>query len=261
MIASFLVDAVMGTVLGLTISRVLGFLSLTLLLISALSTAVPNYINAMHLETALPHCAPEFNRFLQLFVGDLVGLGCAGLFSVSLMPILLAVVPALVRSSKLILVDRRIRRQLRRSAPVKGQYAVPSHSLEAPSMADDAELEPLMMSTEPELERCSSPSQSHASLEDVAVREGPRHAINVSYDEGDEEEFEDGGEDDTVALLNGGDVRLAFDPDNVRYVFTYVNIWHGGTALPLPRASFSPIHTSVGVPSLDIDMLHSLPPW
>lgn len=52
----------------------------------------------------MPHCTPQFNEALNLFVGDLVGLACAGLFAVTLLALLLAVVPALVRSSVLVLI-------------------------------------------------------------------------------------------------------------------------------------------------------------
>ena len=108
LLAAFVTDAVVRSRRGLQISRWLGFSSLGSLFCGSLAPALPNYLAASHLDNILPFCAPEFNNAVSLFIGDIVGLVCATLFSVTLLPALLAVAPSLVRASKLILLDDRL---------------------------------------------------------------------------------------------------------------------------------------------------------
>ncbi|EDQ86537.1 uncharacterized protein MONBRDRAFT_10909 [Monosiga brevicollis MX1] len=88
-------------------SHLAGFASLLALFITAVIPSIPNYVQACNLSATLPKCAPEFNRFINLFIGDMVGLACSAIFSLTLLPLLLAVVPSLVRTAKLVLVDQQ----------------------------------------------------------------------------------------------------------------------------------------------------------
>ena len=105
---------------GLRVSRVLGVASLFVLFVGAIWPALPDYLASLHLEVILPKCpdAPQFNDLLLDLTGDTIGLVCAAFFAVNLLAVVLAVSPALVRSSKMILLDDRGSGSIARQARV-----------------------------------------------------------------------------------------------------------------------------------------------
>lgn len=93
---------------GLWWSRLFGYASLALLYFGVIATALPNYLRATPVNQICPHCAPQFDNMVALLGGDMVGIVCAVIFTLNLLPVLLAVPAAMVRSARLILINRHL---------------------------------------------------------------------------------------------------------------------------------------------------------
>jgi hypothetical protein len=89
---------------GLVASRIYGYIALALMFLASLVPALPNYINISHLGTVCPYCTPKFNFAVQSALQDMVGIGCAAVFATKLLPVLLIVMPSLVRACSLVLL-------------------------------------------------------------------------------------------------------------------------------------------------------------
>jgi len=84
-------------------SRCLGFLCVFFLFVGMLAMATPNYLRATPIGDIFPFCAERFNLMIEILAGNIVGVFCASLFAFSILPILLALTPSLVRAAFLIL--------------------------------------------------------------------------------------------------------------------------------------------------------------
>lgn len=78
---------------------------------SAQVLATPNYLKISNLQTVCPLCGPEFNKAVTRMTQFGVGMIMAGIFTLQLMPILVAIPPAMVRSSVMMLVHPAISRE------------------------------------------------------------------------------------------------------------------------------------------------------
>ena len=94
---------------GLQASRVFGFVGLAVMFCSSLVPAGPNYLRISRMDTITPCCARKFNFAITTLLQDLVGIVCSGLFAFRLLPVLLIVVPSMVRACTLLLVDDILR--------------------------------------------------------------------------------------------------------------------------------------------------------
>lgn len=90
---------------GLQFSRTFGFVGLALMFLSSLIPAYPNYLRITRMDTLCPCCAQKFNFLVSTLLQDMVGIVCSGLFAFKLLPVLLVVVPSMVRACTLILAD------------------------------------------------------------------------------------------------------------------------------------------------------------
>eukprot|EP01084_Bolivina_argentea_P019509 36262_1 len=89
---------------GLKYSRIFGWLSIFALFAGIFAPALPDYLSATPIHDVCPYCAPQFTHSIYLIFGDLVGLGCSGFFTITMLPILVAaVVPAIARSNYMVL--------------------------------------------------------------------------------------------------------------------------------------------------------------
>jgi hypothetical protein len=88
---------------GLKASRSFGFAGLSLLFFASLVPAAPNYLRITRMDTLCPCCAQQFNFLVKTVLQDMVGIVCSGLFAFKLLPVLLVVVPSLVRACSMIL--------------------------------------------------------------------------------------------------------------------------------------------------------------
>ena len=117
---------------GLQASRVYGFLGLGIMFVSSLVPAGPNYLHISQMDTITPCCAPRFNFVITTLLQDLVGIACSGLFAARLLPVLLIVVPSMVRACTLLLVDDIERRSkdvaFGSFAQIVANYADPAFS-------------------------------------------------------------------------------------------------------------------------------------
>ncbi|EDQ86603.1 uncharacterized protein MONBRDRAFT_10910 [Monosiga brevicollis MX1] len=147
LLLALLIDVLWPSRRSLFASRCLELLALILSTCGALATAVPNYLQDIHVTDVINFCAPKFNRAISLFLSNTMGLVCAGLFTVTLLPIFLALGPALVRASKLILTDDRLRNKSRNPTCVSDVAA---------TVKNPGEAEPEFASGR------SGPSQTHA---------------------------------------------------------------------------------------------------
>lgn len=107
---------------GLRFSRTFGFLGLALMFVSSLVPAGPNYLRISRMDTLCPCCAQRFNFLVTTLLQDMVGIACSGLFAFKLLPVLLVVVPSMVRACTLILADdvhtvNRRNRKIREAVP------------------------------------------------------------------------------------------------------------------------------------------------
>ena len=98
-------DIVVRDYHGLQASRVFGFVGLAVMFCSSLVPAGPNYLRISKMDTITPCCAPKFNFAITTLLQDLVGIACSGLFAFRLLPVLLIVVPSMVRACTLLLMD------------------------------------------------------------------------------------------------------------------------------------------------------------
>ena len=73
--------------------------------------ATPNYLKISNLQTICPLCGPQFNNAVTRMTQFGVGMIMAGIFTLQLMPILVAIPPAMVRSSVMMLVHPAISRE------------------------------------------------------------------------------------------------------------------------------------------------------
>lgn len=73
--------------------------------------ATPNYLKISNLQTICPVCGPQFNSAVTRMSQFGVGMIMAGIFTLQLMPILVAIPPAMVRSSVMMLVHPAISRE------------------------------------------------------------------------------------------------------------------------------------------------------
>lgn len=94
---------------GLQASRVFGFVGLATMFCSSLVAAGPNYLRISRMDTITPCCARKFNFAITTLLQDLVGIVCSGLFAFRLLPVLLIVVPSMVRACTLLLIDDILR--------------------------------------------------------------------------------------------------------------------------------------------------------
>lgn len=108
MVIEPVLDSTMAPGRGIKASRVLGGVGMVFLWVSMVLPAAPNYLRALHYNEIVAFCAPEFNRFVDKLVGNIVGLVCSSFFAITLLMMLLAVCPALVRVSKMMFLDSRI---------------------------------------------------------------------------------------------------------------------------------------------------------
>ena len=129
LLGALLCDAIYRDQNGLYVSRMLGFAGLGILFASSLIAATPNYLQISHLDTICPYCSPRFNFAVQALSQDLVGITCSALFAFDLLPVLLVVMPSMVRACTLLLVDdmRQTNRQTRRLR----KFSAPSPRTEA----------------------------------------------------------------------------------------------------------------------------------
>lgn len=129
LLGALLCDAIYRDQDGLYVSRLLGFAGLGILFASSLIAATPNYLQISHLDTICPYCSPRFNFAVQALSQDLVGITCSALFAFDLLPVLLVVMPSMVRACTLLLVDdmRQTNRQTRRLR----KFSAPSPTTEA----------------------------------------------------------------------------------------------------------------------------------
>jgi len=115
MATALVVEPVMRSKRGLVISKAFVALSMLALFCGMLLPALPDYLALTDIEDLCPKCGPQFTRFVDSTVRNLVGLACSALFSVNLLVALLAVCPALVRVSKMILKDTHLTNSIRAS--------------------------------------------------------------------------------------------------------------------------------------------------
>jgi hypothetical protein len=102
-------DATVREYHGLKASRVFGFIGLAVMFCSSLVPAGPNYLRISKMDTITPCCAAKFNFAITTLLQDLVGIVCSGLFAFRLLPVLLIVVPSMVRACTLLLMDDIVR--------------------------------------------------------------------------------------------------------------------------------------------------------
>ena len=98
-------DLAMRDLYGLQASRIYGFLGLGTMFVSSLVPAGPNYLHISQMDQLMPCCAPRFNFAVTTLLQDLVGIACSGIFAARLLPVLLIVVPSMVRACTLLLID------------------------------------------------------------------------------------------------------------------------------------------------------------
>jgi hypothetical protein len=75
------------------ISRGIAFGAMTIMFVSLLVPAMPNYLAHTDFSGICPYCAKNFNNFVQAIVGDLVGLIVSAVFTFNFIIVLLAVAP------------------------------------------------------------------------------------------------------------------------------------------------------------------------
>ena len=109
-IISLLFDLMKRSRVGLQFSRVLAWISVIFLFMAIFSTGMPNYLKSTPIDDICPYCAPEFNNAVYLVSGDIIGIFCSVLFTVEMLPILIAITPSLVRAAYLVLHDNKIYR-------------------------------------------------------------------------------------------------------------------------------------------------------
>ena len=94
--------------IGLHLSQVTSAVAMVVLFVGLTTPATPNYVAKLEFAAIMPFCAKEFNSFIDHLVRNLVGLACSGYFAAVLFVMLLSISPALVRVSKIILLDGRL---------------------------------------------------------------------------------------------------------------------------------------------------------
>ena len=90
---------------GLFYSRIFGWIAIVFLFIAAISTALPNYVTGTHIDEIMPSCAPDFDEALDLITGNLIGILCSTMFCVTMLPMLVALTPSVVRACVLVLKE------------------------------------------------------------------------------------------------------------------------------------------------------------
>ncbi len=85
-------------------SRVTNFLGSLAVFAGIIIVGLPDYLEASHLDDICPFCGEDFNKTVRQVAEFSIGLFFACLFTFQLIPILLTIVPTLVRASVLILI-------------------------------------------------------------------------------------------------------------------------------------------------------------
>jgi hypothetical protein len=85
-------------------SRLFGIVGGITVFGATIAVGLPNYVEATHLDKIIPFCGGDFNRAVHEGAELVIGLFFASLFTLQLVPVLVAVVPALVRACALSLI-------------------------------------------------------------------------------------------------------------------------------------------------------------
>jgi hypothetical protein len=99
---------------------------------ASLVPALPNYINISHLDTVCPYCTPKFNFAVESALQDIVGIGCAAVFATKLLPVLLVVMPSIVRACSMILIVEASANKTYTSTMASVQHAVAISTIMTP---------------------------------------------------------------------------------------------------------------------------------
>ncbi len=102
--ASYFTPYVRRKSLYFTGSRVTNFFGSLAIFAGVIVVGLPDYLSASRLDEICPFCGEEFNRTIRQVAEFAIGLFFACLFTFQLIPILVTIVPALVRASVLILI-------------------------------------------------------------------------------------------------------------------------------------------------------------
>jgi hypothetical protein len=105
---ALIIDPALSGTRGLTASRGFCAVGVLLLWVAMVLPAIPNYLRALNYDEIVAFCAPEFNAFVYRLLGNVVDLVCSSFFATTLLMMLLAVCPALVRVSKMMFLDKRV---------------------------------------------------------------------------------------------------------------------------------------------------------
>ncbi|TRY75294.1 hypothetical protein TCAL_01331 [Tigriopus californicus] len=85
-------------------SRITNFFGSLMVFASVIVVGLPDYLEASHLDEICPHCGENFNQTVRQVAEFSIGLFFACLFTFQLIPILITIIPALVRAAVLILI-------------------------------------------------------------------------------------------------------------------------------------------------------------
>ncbi|TRY75295.1 hypothetical protein TCAL_01330 [Tigriopus californicus] len=85
-------------------SRLANFFGSLIVFGCVIVVGLPDYLEASHLDEICPYCGEKFNETVRQMAEFSFGLFFASLFSFQLIPILITIVPSLIRSAVLILV-------------------------------------------------------------------------------------------------------------------------------------------------------------
>jgi hypothetical protein len=91
------------TKIGLVISSYLVELAIIFLFGSAIIFDLPNYLEASNVSSIFPSCGAQFDEMIKMTLGNIVGIICTNNITISLLPILCAIPPSLVRAATLII--------------------------------------------------------------------------------------------------------------------------------------------------------------
>eukprot|EP00095_Tigriopus_kingsejongensis_P007184 maker-scaffold3067_size10345-snap-gene-0.2 protein:Tk07184 transcript:maker-scaffold3067_size10345-snap-gene-0.2-mRNA-1 annotation:"predicted protein" len=85
-------------------SRIANFFGSLMVFASVIVVGLPDYLEASHLDEICPYCGENFNKTVRQVAEFSIGLFFACLFTFQLIPILITIIPALVRAAVLILI-------------------------------------------------------------------------------------------------------------------------------------------------------------
>ena len=92
--------------------RVTNFLGSLTVFASVVLVGLPDYLEASRLDDICPYCGHDFNRTVRQVAEFSIGLFFACLFTFQLIPILLTLIPALVRAAVLVLIHPGLQAEL-----------------------------------------------------------------------------------------------------------------------------------------------------